>query len=280
MLQDDRLIELLSGSLDGVLSADETSELEAAMARSPEARDLLAQLTSDKEALRTLPALQAPDNLKQRALLKARAASPAAGMPWRRFLMAASVLLLIGAGFFIFRPIAAIENRLHLHPGALARKAAQASHELSLAAAGSSQSHVMLSQAVSGNYNGGPTHLHVLGDAGNLVGGRLRVRLSFDFEGDGKFDLHSEPRELELDQTDGYQELACTWPTLEGMKSLNKGKVQVELVADSEGPPLKLKLEPDQARLDLPFDNMEFHDELATSARPHLAHNQASLNPH
>lgn len=264
-MQDERVIELLSGSLDGMLSAEETTELETALASSSQAQELLALMTSDKEALRALPGLRVPDNLKQRGLLKARAQKASSGVPWRRLMMAASLLVAVGLGFYILRPLAAVRSRLHLRPGQLAMKAAQVSEELSLAAAGANTSHVMLSQAVTGSYTGGPTHFHLQCDAGEAEGGRLSVRLAFDFDGDGDFDAHSEPQVLEVDGKEGYQELAYSWPALDGMRDLENGKVQVELASSSDkGPPLKVKFQPEQARLDLPFDRLTSPDEVAT----------------
>jgi hypothetical protein len=260
---DERYIELISGSLDGVLSAEERSELEVALAASPEARELMAELTADKQALRTMPGLMTPPQLKQQTLLKARAASPGGGAPWHRLLLAASVLLVLGLSFFYLRPLAAARHRFHLRPGNLAMKAARASEELSLAAAEANRTHLLTSESVSGKYLGGPTRLHLHCDAGKLADAKLQVSLAFDFDGDGKFDTHSEPRELQLDQNEGFEELACLWEEVPGMRDLENGKVQVQLTNPGQQGPLKLKFEPELARLELPFDKLEGPTELS-----------------
>lgn len=268
---DERHIELISGSLDGVLTAEESSELETALAASPEARELMAELTADKEALRALPGLAVPPQLKQRALLKARAASPGGGtVPWRRLMMAASILVVLGLSFYVFQPLAGARHRFHLRPGALAMKAAQASEELSLAATEANDPHLLTSESVSGKYLGGPHQLHLHCDAGKIDGATLRVRLAYDFEGDGTFDVHSEPRELQLDQNEGFEELACVWEEVPGMRDLTNGKVQVELINSGKQGPLKLKFEPELARLELPFDKLEGSTELSHHQRTRL----------
>ena len=255
MLQDERLIELLSGSLDGVLTTEESAELQTALESSPEARALLAEMTSDKEAIRALPSLPVPANLKQRALLKARAKGGSAGAPWRPLLMAASLFLVVGGTLYTFRPLKSF--RLHLRPGQLAMKAAEASEELTLAAETSSQPHILLSDALSGRYNHGHARVHFQCDAGKAPGGRVKVSLAFDFDGDGQIDKRSQPQVLEVDDKDGYQDLACNFPDMDGMRDMQNGKVQVELSSESEqGPPVKVKFEPQQAKLDLPFDSL------------------------
>ena len=254
MPQDDRIIELLSGSLDGVLTAEESAELRTALDSSPEARALLAEMTLDKEAIRALPSLKVPDNLKQRALLKARAKGGSGGWPWRPLLMAASLLLVVGGTFYTFRPL---RSFLHLRPGQLAMRAAEASEELTLAAVTSRQPQVLVSDALSGRYNHGHARVHFQCDAGNAHGGRVKVTLAFDFDGDGQIDKRSAPQVLEIDDQEGYQDVACKFTDMDGMQDMHNGKVQVELSSESEqGPPVKVKFEPQQAKLDLPFDNL------------------------
>lgn len=253
MLQDERLIELISGSLDGVLTAEESLELETALASSEQARGLMAEMTSDQAALRALPSLQAPANLKQRALWKARSERRASGGSWQGLLMAASLFLAVGITLHTFRPLQAL--RLHLRPGQLATRAAEMSEELSLAAESANNPHVLLSDSLSGRYNGGPAQVHFQCDAGQAQGAKVRVAMAFDFTGDGAFDKHTQPKVMEVDSQEGYQEMACTFPPMDGMKDLEQGRVQVELSSGSEkGPPLKVKFAPDRARLDLPFD--------------------------
>lgn len=270
MLQDERWIELISSSLDGVLTAEESDELDAALSESPEARALLAEMTTDKAALRALPELQAPANLKQRALLKARASGRSSGGSWQGLLMAASLFLVVGLTIHTLHPLRAL--RLHMRPGQLASKAAQVSEELSLAAESANQPHLLLSEALSGRYNPGPAHVHFQCDAGRAQGAKVRVALAFDFTGDGEFDKRTRPQVLEVDGQEGYQDMACTFPPMDGMKDLENGRVQVELSSDSaSGPPLKVKFEPAQARLDLPFDPVTDGGQAASARLARLA---------
>jgi hypothetical protein len=258
-LPDDRLIELISASLDGALDAEETAELEAALQDSPAARDLVQAMAADREALRALPAVAAPPALKARALQTIKSMPAELGRPWQRMLALAACVGLVFGLFSYFRPVRSLANSvMYLRPGKIAARAAAVSQELHLAAEGAGHSHVMVSEGVSAHYHGGPTRLHLLCDAGLAPGGRLLVRLSFDFDGDGKVDVHTEPQVLQVDHQRGYQELACTWPALAGMKDLKNGRVQVEVAAgEPGGPPLSVRLEPQQAALELPFDDIK-----------------------
>jgi hypothetical protein len=258
MVQDERLIELLSGSLDDDLSAAESAELEALVEGSAEARELAEELKTDRKALRGLPALSAPAALKQKTLLKTRMKAPGGAPPWtRRLMMAAGLLVTLGL-LWTVRPGQALMSRLHLQPGQLAMTPAEASRELHLLAADANKPHVMMSQAVTGRFNGGQARLHLRCDAGSSKGGRLKVALAFDFDGDGKVDLRTDDQVLEVDDREGYQELACVFPHHQGMRDLARGRVHVELSSESaDGPGLKVQLDPAQARLELPYDALQ-----------------------
>lgn len=258
MVQDERLVELLSGSLDGDLNSEESSELKAMLEGSAEARALADELRADREALRALPLLRAPEGLKQKTLLKTRVKAPGGAAPWtRRLMMAAGFLVALGL-LWTLRPGQALMSRLHLQPGQLAMTPASASQELHLLAADANKPHVMMSQAVTGRFNGGQAKLHLRCDAGLSKGGRLKVALAYDFDGDGKIDLRTDHQVLELDNKEGYQELACVFPHHSGMKDLARGHVHVELSPESaDGPGLKLQLDPAQARLELPYDTLQ-----------------------
>lgn len=254
MLRDERLIELISGSLDGVLSSEEAAELEEALASSAQARQLEAELRLDRQSLRDLPKLAAPESLKRDTLLKVRAtATPAPSRTWQRVvLLAASVALVVGI-FQTFRAGGVITNTLYLSPGRLTTRVASVSQELHLSSVGGTSSHTMVSENVSGELlRGKTTRVHLLGDAGAVPGGKLAVRLHFDFDGDGQVDLHSPSRVIEVDGTEGYQNLVCAFPPMEGMRDLHNGTVHLEVACES-GPPLKLKLDPQQSRVELPF---------------------------
>jgi hypothetical protein len=257
---EDRLLELLSASLDGALSPQETEELEAALAGNSDAQQLLAAMLADKEALRALPALQTPEELKRRTLTKAKAAGRSTGLPQGRLLMAASLILAVGLAAYALRPFEGIRNRLHLRPGQLAGRAASIAEEIALVAEGG-KPHLFSAQAVSGKHTGGAAHLRLHCDAGTRAG-RLVARLAFDFEGDGKVDSYSQARELKIDDTEGYQVVACSWDDLTGMRDLDGGQVHLELSnGDKAGPPLKVRFEPEQAHLDLPFQDLELANE-------------------
>ena len=240
MLQDERLIELISGSLDDALSSDETAELQAALATSADARQLLEELRQNRHGVREMPTLQAPPNLKQRVRLKVLASRPAElGRPWQKLLlMAASVALVFGV-FYTFRPLKTLANTLHIRPGQLVARVDAVSEELHLAAGGAQSSHTMVAENVTAQYVGGMARVHLPCDAGKLPGGKLTVSLHFDFDGDGKVDLHTAPRLLEVDGREGYQDLVCAFPIVDGMRDMQHGKVHLQ-VACAEGPPLKL----------------------------------------
>jgi hypothetical protein len=261
-LLDERQIELLSGSLDGALSSQEQAELERLLEGSAEARQLRVELAADREELRTLPALTVPASLKQQTLLKARAARPKAGASWSaRLMMAASLLLALGLSAYLMPPSRGVlRQRFHLRPGALAMKAAQVSEELRLAAEQAGQPHVLTSQPVSGRYLGGPARLYLHCDAGTTPGGSLLVRLAFDFDGDGEIDLRTEEQKLQVDEQEGYQQLACTWEALNGMRDLEHGMVHVELLNPSQEIPLTVKFDAQLARLELPFEPLQGSD--------------------
>ncbi len=253
MLQDERLIELISGSLDDELSAEEKVELEAALASSAEARQLAAEMREDREALRNLRVLSAPDSLKQRAVGKMGTVTPLApGRPWQRVaLLAASLALTFG----IFRTFGPTGDTLYLSQGRLTTRAEAHGQELQLASKGGSDSHTMVSENLSGRFlPGKPTRVDLLGDAGTVPGGKLLVSLQFDFDGDGQIDLDSHTHVLEVDSTHGYENLVCTFPAMEGMRDLTNGTVQLE-VACEDSPPVKLNLE--QASLTLPFADLK-----------------------
>lgn len=253
----DHLKELLSASLDEVLSAEEQSELEKALASSEEARELLAKMRSDQRALRNLPKLAASPELRRRA-------APALpkrqeGLSWkRRALKAASIVLVVGL-FWYFRPVKSlVEGRLHLAPGRLVARAAAVSHELHLAARGAEKTEVMTSEPLSASYQGGPTSLHLHCDSGGMPNARLIFKLAFDFDGDGKYEQQTtETRELQTKK--GYQEVVCTWPEIKGMQDLRTGRVRIEVSNGSDqGPPIKLLFDPDHARTDIPYRHLRF----------------------
>ncbi len=258
MPQDERLIELISGSLDDALTSDEEAELEAALAASAEARQLAAELRQDRQALRGLPKLVTPESLKQSTLVKVRAAEPpVSSRPWQRVLLLAASMALVVGIFNTFRFSKATATTLYLSPGRLTMRTDSLSQELHLSAGGGTSSHTMVSENVSGEFLRGKTaRVHLLGDAGAVPGGKLAVRLHFDFDGDGQVDLHSPSRVIEVDGTVGYQNLVCAFPPMEGMKDLRNGTVHLEIACET-GPPLKLRLDPQQARVELPFAGLK-----------------------
>lgn len=258
MLQDEHVIELLSASLDDTLSPEEVTELEAILAASPEARQMLEAMSCDRAALRALPALKVPENLKLRTKLKAQA-SPGASVTWKRSLMAASALLAVGLATYFYRPISDGQQHLYLHSEKLAWNTAVESEEVILTP-DSSKPHALLSPTVSGVYNGRSSKLILQGDAGTSSGAVLWARLSYDFDGDGVYDSHSEPQILKLDETEGYEKLAFEFPAQPDMRDLTQGRVKVELSSHKDGKtPLKVKFDPEQARLELPFDRLSEH---------------------
>ena len=258
MLSDDRLIELISASLDDALSPQEAAELETALASSAQARQLSEVLRGDSQALRALPSLQAPPELKRRTLAKLSQQAPSAlGRPWQRVaLLAASFALVVGI-FNSFQAGKEKVNALYLAPRRLVTSAETKGHELRLSSGGTENSHLMVSENLSGRLlKAKSARVHLLCDAGSTPGGKLSVSLHYDFDGDGQVDLRTSPQVLDLDDTDGYQELLFSFGPAEGMSDLRNGKVHLE-VACQDGPPLRLKFEPQGARVELPFSGLK-----------------------
>ena len=253
MSQDERLLELISASLDDALEPGEQEELEAALATSLEARQLADELGLDRQVLRSLPALVAPEELRERTLRRIEATSapvPTRVRPWQRaILLAASVALVIGVST-AFGPNRSETNTLYLSLGKLKGQAVAVRDELRLQPI---SRQTMVWENVSGDFlRGEAAQVHLLGDAGTVTGGKLSVRLNFDFDGDGQVDLRSQARVVEMDDTEGYQHLVLDFPPSGELKSLRNGSVQLE-VACENGTPLTLKLDSQRARVSLPF---------------------------
>lgn len=259
MVHDEHVAELLSASLDGALGPQEKSRLEAILKSRPETGALLVKLAADRDALRALPTLIAPTELKAR--VSSKLPSPrGSGTRWKTALMAASLVLALGLGVTTSRLLTPATERLHLRPQTLASRAGEQTEEFRLSGSSHAEPHVMLSPKVSGTYSGGSAQLRLRGDAGEQPGGgKLWIRLAFDFDGDGVYDLHSQPQVLQLDANLGHEEIACHIPLDEGMQDLSRGRVKVELASLEPNVPLTLQLDPQQAYLKLPFGNLDEH---------------------
>lgn len=108
-------LELLTGLVDGVLSAAARRRGELLLASNAEARDLLQQLQADAYALRALPRVAAPIDFTAKVLgtlaqdgarPARRSRPPVSPVPravpvWVGFAAAAAVLLLVGVGSFV-----------------------------------------------------------------------------------------------------------------------------------------------------------------------------------
>jgi hypothetical protein len=109
----ERHSQLLTAYLDGELSARQRKAVVRLLHRSPEARALLRQLQQDAQALRQLPARKLPADfpLKVVRTIAERGLQPGGlrpsvrprGIPaWAGLVAAAAVLLMVGAGAFVF----------------------------------------------------------------------------------------------------------------------------------------------------------------------------------
>src|SRR5262249_43934764 len=108
----DRWYRLLTGYVDGVLSARERRTVEAFLQRSEEARSLLERLRRDAERVRSLPRRQLGPDLAERVLqaIRERSFPPVqpiqvprvAGPGWNRWALAAAVLLAVGGGSILY----------------------------------------------------------------------------------------------------------------------------------------------------------------------------------
>lgn len=245
-MDDERALELISAELDAELSPTERTEYRELLSARPDLAALRDQLAQDRQLLRALPPLSVPNPLRQRALQKAqsRRGGGAPGLLW-----AAAVLLTLGLGILWSRQGALEGHRLHLHPGQLAAQALPQAAVLDL-----EKPHHLVSERLTGQHVGGGAKVRLLGDAGPNKGAKISVRLGFDFDGDGDFEVHSDPRWLELDESEGFQTLACDFDELPGMQDLRNGTVRLEFQPQTpSGDPIQLKLEPGQAHLELPF---------------------------
>jgi hypothetical protein len=108
----DRWYRLLTGYVDGVLSARERRAVESLLQRSPEARSLLEKLQQDAERLRRLPRVQLGTDLAEKVLKELgdrsfRQVQPVqvprvAGLAWNRWAVAAGLILAAGGGSILY----------------------------------------------------------------------------------------------------------------------------------------------------------------------------------
>ncbi len=109
-VEPDKLGPDLSAYLDGQLSPQRAAEIEALLAESPEARQLLEQLRETSQALRGLTRLDAPPELRAhlRAELVGRGAVPGGVIlerRWPAMLAVAAALLLAVGGWWLLQPV-------------------------------------------------------------------------------------------------------------------------------------------------------------------------------
>jgi len=117
-------LELLTGYVDGELSARDRRRADRLLRSNPEARELLARLQADAQALRQLPRLPIPIDLRQRvqtALARQQPKSPTLRFPaprrrvplnsWISLGAAAAMLFLVGlVSFFLHTPFESDET--------------------------------------------------------------------------------------------------------------------------------------------------------------------------
>lgn len=203
------LDELASAALDDRLTADEQAQLDA----SPEALALQAAFSRDRAALKALPRVKAPPEMAARVGLRARRERFNSWV--RRGLGLAACLVLAFWALSFFRP----------HRG------------LPLDQLG----------PLTGTFRGGPTHLSLSLDAGATPGVQPIIRVSFDFNGDGKWDYAQVSAPIVLDGREGWERIEVEVSSGE-MRDFTGGRVHVELLNGAG-----VKLDGAGSRIVLPY---------------------------
>ncbi len=214
--------ELVSALLDGVLEGEELGEAEQLVADNPEASRLLEDYRSDLRGLQALPRLKAEPRHRVR-LLAARRPQVS---PW---LKAAVVTLLIGGAVWLWlnrppgqRPLALfprLEARLHPGERPLAHKV----------------------EKLTGRFAHRVTAFTLRLDGVNGKPSSAHLKLSYDFDGDGRFD-RQESYFFACDAEQGWQtftqDAARVVASGDPMRDFTGGQVHAELSCDHPENPL------------------------------------------
>ena len=92
------VLELISASLDGVLSPDQEKQLQTWLDQHPEDRTLYQELAQTSAALKDLPPAEVPPQLTERIMAALPQKKP---IPWGRWVAAAAVISLVLAGGYL-----------------------------------------------------------------------------------------------------------------------------------------------------------------------------------
>jgi hypothetical protein len=254
----ERLEDLMTGLLDDELTSEERSELELELEASAEARELLESYRTHSQGLQALEPLKVPEQLRDET--KSRIDSepiPLKPTGSRNFLwlvgtMAASLL------FFWASSVTRVPTpaKFYLAQEGLVSQAAGQTFSLYLT--GVQETHVLHSQKLQGVLAKGGARAVLECDAGQVEGTTLKLKLSFDLDGDDQYDLIQESESLVFDREDGYELITCDFPPLSDQYSgeVIRGKVRLELIGQSlQDSGLALQFHPERAHLTLPLEN-------------------------
>ena len=229
----ERLEELISGALDQEITPHEQAELDAELERSEAARALFATLEQQSRGLQALTPLRAEPELKASTLRRLESRSGNAGnWLWVIGTLAASFLFFWGATRFD-RQVSDETVAFYLTDAGLSLSSA-GSGDVVLGAAGISN-RVWETEVISGFISSGSARVTLKGDGGTVSGQTLSLKLSFDVDNDGEFDLLQEAEKITVDAKDGYEVFTASFPEIPAQwkGSAIRGKARLELVGES-----------------------------------------------
>ncbi len=256
----ERLQELLSGHLDGELNESETVEVETLLRESPEARALWDSYRSQGQALAALPGLVAPGELLRTT--KARLKEPSPVHPQRA--PRSSWVWLLGslAACFAFLFLADLmeAGRDRVFYLTSAGIVAERPDGVEMVTLSSENDHrlVLLTPPFRAKVTSGTARVTWSADAGAVERQAMRVRLYLDLDGDEEYDLVEESMAVELDDREGFETLAVSFP-LEGLwDDHGDCRAKVELSCEtSSDQGIEVNLHPDRSQVILPLARFE-----------------------
>ena len=254
----ERLLELISGLLDGELSESENAELQSEIESSESARSLLESHREQASLLRALDAPRAPLELKEKLnkQLPGTTNSPSAWRHWSSMMLAVAASFCFLWGGQALQTHSATPVKLYLQRGLISSGPPADFHSVVLQP-GRNESEVFLSPPEVGYWAQGPAIVKFKGDGGTHPGQMLRVKLSVDLNGDKEWELVEESELIELDAISGHQEFSIELPLASStpVGVLVEGQVKLELFGESmsaEG--IHILFPPNDSHLLLPLD--------------------------
>ena len=253
----ERLLDLISGQLDGELSEAEQTELRTELEGSDTARNLLEAHRAQASLLKALEAPKASLELKEKLQKRLPAHGPS-GSGWRHWgwmmaAVAASFCFLWGGQ--ALQKSSSRPGEFYLQRGLISARPNTDFHSVVLQP-GSNESEVFLSEPAVGRWTEGPVLVKFRGDGGPNPGQSVKVRLYIDLDGDQVWDLVEESEPLELDALRGHQEFSVTLPiTNNAQVGLPvRGQVKLELIGESMSPEgMHILFHPEDPHLLLPL---------------------------